>query len=120
MTLTFLIYLAATVGKLSDLLGLVVTFGLISILIIPILIILGVTGDPYSNESFPWPIYHKKAIILFSLIIVTNVFLPSKQTMYLMVAAYATEQVVTNERVQNVSDDLLELIEMKLQEAKKQ
>lgn len=115
MTLTFLIYLAATVGKLSALLGLVGTFGLISILII-----LGVTGDPYSNESFPWPISHKKAIILFSLIIVASVFLPSKQTMYLMAAAYATEQVVTNERVQNVSDDILELIEMKLQEAKKQ
>lgn len=50
--------------------------------------------------------------------LVLATIIPKEKTVYLMVGAYATEQVVTNPRVQKISGDILDIVEKKLEELK--
>lgn len=54
------------------------------------------------------------ALICFILAIL----IPSERTIYLMAGAYATEQIASNNRVQKIGSDVLEVIENKLAELK--
>jgi len=64
--------------------------------------------------------YWKLAAVCFPLLLVIAVLLPPERTVYLMAAAYATEQIATNDRVRKIGSDVLEVIEGKLSEMKKQ
>lgn len=44
--------------------------------------------------------------------------IPTEKNIYLMAGAYATEQITSNERVQKIGSDVLEVIETKLTELK--
>lgn len=48
----------------------------------------------------------------------TSALIPNEKTIYLMAGAYATEQIASNERVQKIGSDVLEVIETKLTELK--
>ncbi|MFA2923365.1 hypothetical protein [Acinetobacter pittii] len=47
-----------------------------------------------------------------------STLIPNEKTIYLMAGAYATEQIASNERVQKIGSDVLEVIENKLTELK--
>lgn len=44
--------------------------------------------------------------------------IPNEKTIYIMAGAYATEQIASNERVQKIGSDVLDVIETKLTEMK--
>lgn len=48
----------------------------------------------------------------------TSILIPSEKTIYIMAGAYATEQIATNDRVQKIGSDVLEVIENKLEKLK--
>lgn len=130
MELALLVYFASVVGSVSTLLGIssAVLF-LVSTAFIIVLLVgnLGVkkyscdTDQELENEikiksiltnNIKWTI---PFAIIFALI---SVLLPTERTVYLMTAAYATQTIAQNDRVQKIGGDVLEVVEKKLGEMK--
>ena len=130
MELALLVYFASVVGAFSALLGLL-SFLLFSVSIaFVITLLIGdlgakkynyATDQELENElkikkilikSVKWTI---PLTIIFALL---SVLLPTERTVYLMTAAYATQTIAQNDRVQKIGSDVLEVVEKKLSEMK--
>ena len=130
MELALLVYFASVVGGVSTLLGIssAILF-LVSTVFIIILLVgkLGVKEYSYDTEeelenglkikkvlikSVKWTI---PFAVIFALL---SVLLPTERTVYLMTAAYATQTIAQNDRVQKIGSDVLEVVEKKLSEMK--
>ena len=132
MELALLVYFASVVGAISGLLGLL-SFLLFSVSIAFVITLLigdlGVKNYSYATatdqelenelkikkiliKSIKWTI---PLTIIFALL---SVLLPTERTVYLMTAAYATQTIAQNDRVQKIGSDVLEVIEKKLSEMK--
>ena len=130
MELALLVYFASVVGTLSSLLG---AFSFILLVISVVFVMALLTGnlgvkqhsfeteDELSHQlkikkiltkSIKWTI---PLTIIFALI---SVLLPTERTVYLMTAAYATQTIAQNDRVQKIGSDVLEVVEKKLSEMK--
>lgn len=130
MELALLVYFASVVGSISTLLGMssAVLFAVSTAFIVTLLFgNLGVkqysydTDQELDNElkiknilvkSVKWTI---PLTIIFALL---SVLLPTERTVYLMTAAYATQTIAQNDRVQKIGSDVLEVVEKKLSEMK--
>lgn len=130
MELVLLVYFASVVEGLSTFLGIAAfTLFCISVAFIITLLVgnLGVNQYGYDTEddlnhqlkiksiltkSIKWTI---PFTIIFALL---SVLLPTERTVYLMTAAYATQTIAQNDRVQNIGSDVLEVVEKKLSEMK--
>ena len=130
MELALLVYFASIVGSVSTLLGMysAVLF-LVSTAFIIVLLAgnLGVkkyscdTDQELENEMKIKSILTKsvKLTIPFAIIFaLLSVLLPTERTVYLMTAAYATQTIAQNDRVQKIGSDVLEVVENKLSEMK--
>ena len=130
MELALLAYFASVVGTFSGLLGLL-SFLLFSVSIAFVITLLigdlgvkkryGETEEELNNQlkiksiltkSIKWTI---PLTIIFALLLV---LLPTERTVYLMTAAYATQTIAQNDRVQKIGSDVLEVVEKKLSEMK--
>ena len=130
MELALLVYFASVVGTFSGLLGLL-SFLLFSISIAFVITLLvgdlgvrtkyGETDDKLNNQlkiksiltkGVKWTI---PLTVIFALL---SVLLPTERTVYLMTAAYATQTIAQNDRVQKIGTDVLEVVEKKLSEMK--
>ena len=130
MELALLVYFASVVGTFSKLLGLL-SFLLFSVSIAFVITLLigdlgikkryGETEEELNNQlkiksiltkSVKWTI---PLTIIFALL---SVLLPTERTVYLMTAAYATQTIAQNDRVQKIGSDVLEVVEKKLSEMK--
>ena len=130
MELALLFYFASVVGTFSGLLGLL-SFLLFSVSIAFVITLLigdlgikkryGETDEELNNQlkiksiltkSVKWTI---PLTIIFALL---SVLLPTERTVYLMTAAYATQTIAQNDRVQKIGSDVLEVVEKKLSEMK--
>ena len=130
MELALLVYFASVVGTFSGLLGLL-SFLLFSVSIaFAITLLIGnlgvktyyyVTEEELNNQlkiksiltkSIKWTI---PLTIIFALL---SVLLPTERTVYLMTAAYATQTIAQNDRVQKIGSDVLKVVEKKLGEMK--
>ena len=130
MELALLVYFASVVGTFSELLCLL-SFLLFSVSIVFAITLLtgdlgiktryGETEEELNNQlkiksiltkSVKWTI---PLTIIFALI---SVLLPTERTVYLMTAAYATQTIAQNDRVQKIGSDVLEVVEKKLSEMK--
>ena len=130
MELALLVYFASVVGTFSGLLGLL-SFLLFSVSIAFVITLLvgdlgvkkryGETEEELNNQlkiksiltkSIKWTI---PLTIIFALL---SVLLPTERTVYLMTAAYATQTIAQNDRVQKIGSDVLEVVEKKLSEMK--
>lgn len=130
MELALLVYFASVVGTFSGLLGLL-SFLLFSVSVVFVSTLLagnlGVKQYSFETEdklnhqlkikkiltkSVKWTI---PFTIIFALI---SVLLPTERTVYLMTAAYATQTIAQNDRVQKIGSDVLEVVENKLSEMK--
>lgn len=130
MELSLLVYFASVVGTFSALLGLF-SFVLlvISIVFAGTLLVgdlgikkrYGETEEELNHQlkvksiltkSIKWTI---PLTIIFALL---SVLLPTERTVYLMTAAYATQTIAQNDRVQKIGSDVLEVVEKKLSEMK--
>ena len=130
MELALLVYFASVVGVFSGLLGLL-SFLLFSVSIAFVITLLvgdlgikkryGETEEELNNQlkiksiltkSVKWTI---PLTIIFALL---SVLLPTERTVYLMTAAYATQTIAQNDRVQKIGSDVLEVVEKKLSEMK--
>ena len=130
MELSLLVYFASVVEAFSGLLCLL-SFLLFSVSIaFAITLLVGglgvkthycVTEEELNNQlkiksiltkSIKWTI---PLTIIFALL---SVLLPTERTVYLMTAAYATQTIAQNERVQKIGSDVLEVVEKELSEMK--
>ena len=130
MELALLVYFASVVGTFSGLLGLL-SFLLFSVSIAFVITLLigdlgvkkryGETEEELNNQlkiksiltkSIKWTI---PLTIIFALL---SVLMPTERTVYLMTAAYATQTIAQNDRVQKIGSDVLEVVEKKLSEMK--
>lgn len=130
MELALLVYFASVVGSISTLLW-SSSFILLSVSTAFIVTLLmgdlgikkryGETEEELNNQlkiksiltkSVKWTI---PLTIIFALI---SVLLPTERTVYLMTAAYATQTIAQNDRVQKIGSDVLEVVEKKLSEMK--
>ena len=130
MELALLVYFASVVGTFSGLLGLL-SFLLFSVSIAFVITLLigdlGVKKYDYATDqelendlkikkilikSVKWTI---PLTIIFALL---SVLLPTERTVYLMTAAYTTQTIAQNDRVQKIGSDVLEVVEKKLSEMK--
>lgn len=130
MKLALLVYLASIVDNISNIFGLVGFLGfLVYFGILAIIHFSGYGIKEYSFESDDqiskqnkvkevYTKYWKLSAVLFPFIMVISALLPSEKTIYIMAGAYATEQIATNDRVQKIGSEVLEVIEGKLQKMK--
>ena len=130
MELALLVYFASVVGSISTFLGLL-SFILVSVSTAFIITLL--MGD-LGVEIYSWDTEQKlenelkikkilvkitKLAIPFAVIFaLLSVLLPTERTVYLMTAAYATQTIAQNDRVQKIGSDVLEVVESKLSEMK--
>lgn len=129
MELALLVYFASVVGSVSTLLCLL-SFILSSVSTAFIVTLLfgnlgvkqyGETEDELNNQLKIKSTLTKsvKWIIPFAVIFeILSVLLPTERTVYLMTAAYATQTIAQNDRVQKIGSDVLEVVEKKLSEMK--
>ena len=130
MELALLVYFASVVGSVSTLLGMSSTllFVVSTVFIITLLVgNLGVekygheTDQELENEMKIKSILAKSVKLTTPLAIIfalLSVLLPTERTVYLMTAAYATQTIAQNDRVQKIGSDVLEVVEKKLSEMK--
>ena len=129
MELALLVYFASVVGSISTFLGLL-SFILSSVSTAFIVTLLfgnlgvkqyGETEEELNKQlkikstltkSVKWTI---PFAVIFALI---SVLLPTERTVYLMTAAYSTQTIAQNDRVQKIGSDVLEVVENKLSEMK--
>jgi len=130
MKLALLVYLASVVEGISLIFGLIGFFGVV--FYFPILALMhfsnyGIRTHEFEREAAldkqkaimkSYTKYWKLAAVCFPLLLVLSILLPKERTIYLMAGAYATEQIATNDRVQKIGSDVLEVIEQKLAELK--
>ena len=130
MELALLVYFASVVGTFSGLLGLL-SFLLFSVSIAFVITLLvgdlgikkryGETEEELNNQLKIKSILTKSikwTIPLTIIIALLSVLLPTERTVYLMTAAYATQTIAQNDRVQKIGSDVLEVVEKKLSEMK--
>ena len=115
MELALLVYFASVVGSVSTLLGF--SAGMLFCISAAIIITLladdiGLNIKSILTKSVKWTI---PLTIIFALL---SVILPTERTVYLMTAAYATQTIAQNDRVQKIGSDVLEVVEKKLSEMK--
>lgn len=129
MELALLVYFASVVGSVSTLLGsLAFILSSVSTAFVVTLLFgnLGVKQYEETEEELNHQLKIKKILvksvkwtipfaIIFALI---SVLLPTERTVYLMTAAYATQTIAQNDRVQKIGSDVLEVVEKKLSEMK--
>lgn len=130
MELALLVYFASVVEGLSTFLGIAAfTLSCISVaFIIPLLCgNLGVKQYSFETED---KLNHQlkiKSILTNSIkwttpfaivLALISALLPNERTVYLMTAAYATQTIAQNDRVQKIGSDVLEVVEKKLSEMK--
>ena len=129
MELALLVYFASVVGSVSTSLCLL-SFILSSVSTAFIVTLLfgnlgvkqyGETEEELNNQlkikstltkSVKWTI---PFAVIFELL---SVLLPTERTVYLMTAAYTTQTIAQNDRVQKIGSDVLEVVEKKLSEMK--
>ena len=130
MELALLVYFASVVSSISTLLWLS-SFVLCCISVACVITLLvgdlgikkryGETEEELNNQlkiksiltkSVKWTI---PFAVIFALL---SVLLPTERTVYLMTAAYATQTIAKNDRVQKIGSDVLEVVEKKLSEMK--
>ena len=130
MELALLVYFASVVGTFSALLGIFSFILLVISVAFAITLLIGDLGikkrygeteEELNNQlkikstltkSIKWTI---PLTIIFALL---SVLLPTERTVYLMTAAYATQTIAQNDRVQKIGSDVLEVVEKKLSEMK--
>ena len=130
MELALLVYFASVVGTFSALLGIFSFILLVISMVFVITLLIGDLGikkryggteEELNNQlkiksiltkSVKWTI---PLTIIFALL---SVLLPTERTVYLMTAAYATQTIAQNDRVQKIGSDVLEVVENKLGEMK--
>ena len=130
MELALLVYFASVVGAFSGLLGLL-SFLLFSVSIAFVITLLigdlGVKNYSYAtNQELENELKIKKILIksvkwtipLTIIFALLSVLLPTERTVYLMTAAYATQTIAQNDRVQKIGSDVLEVVEKELSEMK--
>lgn len=110
MELALLVWVISILGKVTAvLICLGVFLGLVSVCHAISAI------DSYSPDPDGWKSARKWisiSILLFSL----SVFIPEQKTAYIMVGAYATQQIAEDPKVQQLGAKTLKLIESKLDE----
>ena len=130
MELALLVYFASVVGGISTLLGIssFILFCISTAFIVALMV--GEFGirkryedtDADFNRKLEIKSILTKSIkwtIPFAVIFVLlSVLLPTERTVYLMTAAYATQTIAQNDRVQKIGGDVLEVVENKLGEMK--
>ncbi|WOZ15071.1 hypothetical protein GNVKYODX_CDS94 [Acinetobacter phage vB_AbaM_AB3P2] len=62
----------------------------------------------------------KKFLLIGPVVVALSILIPSEKTIYIMAGAYATEQIASNERVQKIGSDVLQVIEGKLEKLKQE
>lgn len=130
MKLALLVYIAGIVNGLSLFLSMVGFFFLaINIGLVAIMMFSNFGIKEYSWETEDQITTQKNikdkflklskyTIPLFCFMLLLCVFIPKEKTVYLMAGAYATEQIASNDRVQKIGSDVLEVIEGKLEKLK--
>ena len=130
MELALLVYFASVVGSISTLLCIssFILFWISTAFIVALTV--GEFGIRKSYEDTDEDFNRKLEIksiltksvkwtipltIIFALL---SALLPTERTVYLMTAAYATQTIAKNDRVQKIGSDVLEVVEKKLSEMK--
>lgn len=126
MKLALLVYLASISGQITVFFSI---FGGVFIAVYAWGVLYKmVTNDVYDGQSETdsrkrnGAVNFKNATNKFSIVgivfIIVAILIPSEKTIYIMAGAYATEQIATNDRVQQIGGDVLEVIESKLSKMK--
>lgn len=71
-------------------------------------------------DVLPWRRRSKWGIIAGLFLLFLGALIPGQKSIYLMAAAYAGVQIVESEQVQNISKDVLDILENKLAQYKKE
>ncbi|EXS25294.1 hypothetical protein J658_0040 [Acinetobacter baumannii 573719] len=121
MKLALLVYLASIAGNIATVL---ILFGVglliaIALMYVAIMWCDDCCSDDLVEEAKQRASNYTKPFLITAIVCFTiATFIPSERTFYLMAGAYATEQIASNERVQKIGSDVLEVIETKLTELK--
>lgn len=145
MKLALLVYLAGISDSLSKTMGLLSLLIFTSIVIVALFLLINscdgdgflaikkfrkygeLTEDEIESHN-KRALKSRKSVKRYTIFFVSISFflalfaslIPSERTIYIMAGAYATEQIATNDRVQKIGSDVLEVIEGKLSKMKQE
>lgn len=115
MNLVFIVYLLGLVEKVNVSLG--ITFGLSVICAIFLLLLKAITATDVSESTQKgFTLWAKRVSVTAVVSGVLFTLVPTKEISYVMLAAYGVEEIVTNDRVQELGGKSLDLLEKTLDE----
>lgn len=109
MELALLVWAISMLHGVSVLLGFVAFFFFVCVFVYFLI----KTDYGATPIKYKWPILYGSIAILLVLI---NLAIPSQKTAWIMVGAYATQQIAADPKVQQIGSKTLKLIESKLDE----
>jgi hypothetical protein len=115
MSFAMIVYLIGMLKPLSTLVEALASFAWIAVLISSVLMI-PATIEEIEHWLQKLPKMIKTSLIAAISLSVLMVLIPSKDTAYVMVAAYGIEGIVTDDRVQQIGGKSLDVIEQWLDE----
>ncbi len=110
MSLVFIVYLLGLVEKLNQVLGFIAVAS--AIVTFVCLLIKGVGYNDLSKDMHTtYTMWTKRFLCSFLVAGTLLTFTPTKEISYAMLAAYGVEEIVQNERVQELGGKSLDVIE---------
>ena len=114
--LLLLIYLASIADKALEILqgALIGTCFPLAILIV------GFTISKIIDETYHKKLNLKPFIIAWAVALVVYIALPSSKTIYILAGTAYMQELAKNESVQEISSDIVEILKLKVKEARKE
>lgn len=115
--LLLLIYLASIADKALEILG----WGLLgTFVVLAFLIGLKISFAIDSQTDYEIKINLKSYIIAWAVALVVYIALPSSKTIYILAGTAYMQELSKNESVQEISSDIVEILKLKVKEARKE
>lgn len=114
--LLLLIYLASIADKALEILG----WGLLATLVALTVLIMFSVISKFTDNDMHTKINLKPFIIAWAVALVVYIALPSSKTIYILAGTAYMQELAKNESVVQISSDIVEILKLKVKEARKE
>lgn len=111
-----LIYLASIADKALEILG----WGVLGTFVALAVLIIFIVASKFTDDDMHTKINLKPYITAWAVALVVYIALPSSKTIYILAGTAYMQELAKSESVQEISSDIVEILKLKVKEARKE